>query len=212
MASDDEDYTPPAEVTTLLKAMRTRLKLVSVQKNAGNDYTALLDDQLKAVLADLAQLTLEPEDAVFLSNKSKEMELWSEAQLRLLHKAMADSATRPGPPGKREQQTCDHVENYVTVSMVVSAQDASKTIQAKARSWAPQIYNWGLVCGREKVWTRFAAVLTLLCPDQAAALSPKDPHGQGRPSKQSLGLRVLGPVSFYYRAPGSQENILQDPG
>ena len=45
MASDEEEeYTPPPEVLTLLKAMRTRLNLVAVQKNAGNDYTELLDD------------------------------------------------------------------------------------------------------------------------------------------------------------------------
>ena len=89
-SSDDDKESEEAK--TLVKTMKKRLRLVAAQKRAGNDSAALLEDQHKAVLADLQGLVLGSADATYITTEIGAMD-WQPSQKRMLVQAAADAAS-----------------------------------------------------------------------------------------------------------------------
>ena len=171
-SSDDDKESEEAK--TLVKTMKKRLRLVAAQKKAGNDSAALLEDQHKAVLADLQGLVLGSADATYITTEIGTME-WQPAQKRMLAQAVADAAMRQkASPGKRPNQKIDFPEKYWKATTLEACLDASTSLEHKCKSVGQLLYAWGMVCPREKVYTRCSAILLALNPSEFDRRSGQD--------------------------------------
>ena len=163
-------------VDKFLRSAHRRLRLVSAQVAGGLDEGEQLAAQARAMVVEVSAVSLDTDQAATLSTELCKLG-WTADQKRQLCEAIAaanekDAAGESAPA--RKQQRMDYVENYLVQALVDGLCDRSRSMDSRAALFAAYLHNWGITCGREKIYTSATAILYSYNQDEFEKASPQE--------------------------------------